>query len=332
MVQITPTIPPARFSPPVIVGGSRELGPGATGHDVKEWQDALIELGYLTVMQVALAPGVFGPASEAATKRFQTEHSVAVSGHVGTMSRGAMHRARAELQQFKQHTLERGMKNEAVRVLMRDLVALGLLKQETYDANPAVFGSATEAAVIKFQREHGLEVSGKAGVATRTTLASVLASRTPNTSRLPPVRHISQSISAIPGSYAGPAVVTMIAKAFGKLTGASDSAAINWLAVKARIGETGAGWPGVQSMARIAGLTASEPMLGADLEWVDRQFAAGRLVAASSGGRWIVLCGRAPDGDYLVQDPATDCRRLSPSQLTSYFTSSVGSGVGIAIS
>ncbi len=332
MVQITPTIPPARFSPPVIVGGSREVGPGATGHDVKEWQDALIELGYLTTTQVGLGPGIFGPATEAATKRFQIEHSLAVSGHVGVMSRGAMHRARAELNQFKQHILERGMKNESVRLLMRDLVALGLIKQEAYDANPAVFGSSTEAAVLKFQREHGLEVSGKVGAATRKLLAQVLANRTPSTSRLPSVRHISQSISAMPGSYQGPAAVTMIAKAFGKLTGPSDSGAINWLAAQAKIGETGAGWPGVQKMARIAGLTASAPMLGADLEWVDRQFAAGKLVAASSGGRWIVLCGRAPNGDYLVQDPSTDCKRLSAAQLSSYFTSHSSSGVAVALS
>jgi ABC-type bacteriocin/lantibiotic exporter with double-glycine peptidase domain len=136
----------------------------------------------------------------------------------------------------------------------------------------------------------------------------------------------------MPGSYEGPAVVTMIAKAFGKLTGPSDSGAINWLAAQAKIGQTGAGWPGVQKMARIAGLTASAPMLGADLEWVDRQFAAGKLVAASSGGRWIVLCGRAADGDYLVQDPSTECKRLSPAQLVNYFTSHAGGGVAIAIS
>jgi hypothetical protein len=186
--------------------------------------------------------------------------------------------------------------------------------------------------VIKFQREHELEVSGKVGAATRKLLGRVLASRTPSTSRLPSVRHISQSISAMPGSYGGPAAVTMIAKAFGKLTGPSDSGAINWLAAQAKIGETGAGWPGVQKMARIAGLTASDPMLGADLAWVDRQFTTGKLIAASSGGRWMVLCGRAPNGDYLVQDPSSDCKSLSAPQLVSFFSSGPGGGVAIALS
>ena len=222
------------------------------------------------------------------------------------------------------------MKNESVRLLKRDLVTLGLMMQETYDAQPSTFGSGTEDAVIKFQREHGLVVSGKVGVATRMKLAQVLASRTPG-SRTPAVRHLSQFISAVPGSFCGPTTVAMIAKAFGKLSGVGDAAAINWLAARAGIGANGTGWTAVQTMARAAGLSVSDPMFGSDLEWVNGQLAAGKLIAAY-GGRWLVVCGRGANGDYLVQDPSTECKGLPPSELRRFFTSGEGGGVGLAIS
>lgn len=41
--------------------------------------------------------------------------------------------------------------------------------------------------------------------------------------------------------------------------------------------------------------------------------------------------GRASNGDSLVQDPSTDCKRLSPSELTRYFNTREGGGVAIAI-
>lgn len=327
-------------------GTVRELNRGTSGADVKAWQDQLVKLGYLTKAQAASGPGTFGPATEAATRLFQKDHGLVVSGRVGVATRKLMGVAITSWRQFKDVTLERGMKNEAVRVLKQLMVKRGLISQATYDAHPSTFGSGTQEAVRKFQREHGLNVSGRVGEATWGKLQQVLANggdkKTPN------VPYISQFITRIPGSFCGPTSVGMIARAFGKLSGFSDAAACNWLADQANVGFEGTGWPGVQTMARAAGLQVSDPMFGSDLGWVDRQLAAGKLVAANGdrsvtlansssrdgigGGHWIVVTGKDASGNYLVQDPSTDCKRLSPAELARYFYTREGDGVAVAIS
>ena len=50
------------------------------GEDVRLLQQRLLELGY---SGVGTADGIFGPATETAVKKFQSEHSLTVDGAVG---------------------------------------------------------------------------------------------------------------------------------------------------------------------------------------------------------------------------------------------------------
>lgn len=70
-----------------------ELSPGARGPAVKQLQDELVRRGYMTQAQVSTGPGVFGPKTEAALKRFQSDHGVPATGNYGPLTRRAMESA-----------------------------------------------------------------------------------------------------------------------------------------------------------------------------------------------------------------------------------------------
>ncbi len=54
------------------------MGPGATGPDVKKWQEALNKAGFPVPVD-----GVFGAKTEEATKLYQAQLGVSVDGVVG---------------------------------------------------------------------------------------------------------------------------------------------------------------------------------------------------------------------------------------------------------
>ncbi|HEX8701549.1 MAG TPA: peptidoglycan-binding protein [Myxococcaceae bacterium] len=70
-----------------------DLQRGSTGPAVQQLQNALVKLGYLTQAQVQTGPGIFGPQTEAAVKRFQGAHGVPQTGYFGPMTRAAMNQA-----------------------------------------------------------------------------------------------------------------------------------------------------------------------------------------------------------------------------------------------
>jgi hypothetical protein len=55
---------------------------GDRGPTVLELQDRLVELGLMTRAQVSTGPGVFGPATEAAVRKYQESHGLTVDGIV----------------------------------------------------------------------------------------------------------------------------------------------------------------------------------------------------------------------------------------------------------
>lgn len=322
-VRFPVVIPPpvARPAPPrppmaVVDGFDRataaaapSLRAGSTGKDVEAWQNHLVALGYLSKPQKATGPGVFGPATAEATKQFQREHHLNVSGAVGPATRASMVKAlaargtatkdpdwagvmswkkvvdrfapqfgvpanlvlammklesngqnlppngsgavgpmqitsvwdglgdrfdpvqnikmacrilkvlkdenpsygwdgavrayfsgsplpsdtrsdgfntvnqylatvkanRAELEGKPASTaLERGMQGAAVRAWQAQLVRAGYMTQAQVDTGPGVFGPITEAATKAFQRDHGLNVSGRVGSATQAKMNGVL--------------------------------------------------------------------------------------------------------------------------------------------------------------
>ena len=56
------------------------LSRGSSGIDVKNFQDNLIKLGFMTAKQQATGPGIFGPKTEAALKAFQRSNGITPSG------------------------------------------------------------------------------------------------------------------------------------------------------------------------------------------------------------------------------------------------------------
>lgn len=60
-----------------------EIKKGARGETVKSLQDNLVRLGYLTPAQVNTGPGIFGPRTDAALRRFQSEHNLTRDGIFG---------------------------------------------------------------------------------------------------------------------------------------------------------------------------------------------------------------------------------------------------------
>ncbi len=69
--------------------------------------------------------------------------------------------------------LRKGDKGNDVKKLQEDLIKLGY-NLDPYGADGS-FGAKTETTVMKFQRDHGLEVDGKAGPKTQAKIAELLA-------------------------------------------------------------------------------------------------------------------------------------------------------------
>ncbi len=320
---------------------------------VKTWQTQLVTLGYVLERDVKGGHGTFGPKTEAATRQFQHDHGLPETGKLDAATKGKAKSVLAELKPLEGKRLERGQENESVRVWQTKLVRAGFMTQAQMDTGAGMFGPQTQAATVAFQQANGLVVSGRVGSATQAKMTQVIETKPFPTGPVE-VRNISQLYSNGTeddwnrNANCGPATAAMIANAFGyHPAGWSDGKLVNSLGGQAGVGGDGAGWPQLQQMAQAAGLTASAPMYGADLDWVRSQLKAGKLIAANgnrgvtldhssytdgvTGGHWIVIKGVDAAGNFLVEDPSTDCKTLSPSELERYFNSRDGGGVGIAI-
>ncbi len=74
------------------------LKKGAEGPQVKQLQDALVKLKYLTAAQVATGAGTFGAKTEAAVKQFQADHKLPTTGYYGEQTHAALKKELAKLQ------------------------------------------------------------------------------------------------------------------------------------------------------------------------------------------------------------------------------------------
>lgn len=331
------------------------LKKGDRSDDVKHMQTHLASLGYMDPKKVQNGDGLFGPGTEAAVKQFQHDHGLPETGKADLATRKAIRAADKELKSLDGTTLQQGQTSEAVRKWQSQLVKLGYMTQAQMDTGPGVFGPKTEAATKRFQTDHHLNVSGKVGSATHAAMNKAIANgeKAPKTPKLsvPYINQLSSDGTADDWNEqynCGPTTMAMIAKAFGfHRDDWKDGTLVNFLGNAAGVDDNGAGWPQEQQMAQAAGLTASAPMYGDDLNWVRSQLAAGKLIAANgdravtldhasfndgvTGGHWIVVTGVLPDGNFSVLDPSTDCKELSPSELQRYFDTRDGGGVAIAV-
>ncbi|RJS23142.1 N-acetylmuramoyl-L-alanine amidase [Corallococcus sp. H22C18031201] len=82
----------ATTSPPVTAPAA-PLKKGDSGPKVKQLQDALVKLGYLTKEAAASGPGTYGVKTEAAVKKFQTDKKLSVDGAYGAKTQAALAKA-----------------------------------------------------------------------------------------------------------------------------------------------------------------------------------------------------------------------------------------------
>jgi N-acetylmuramoyl-L-alanine amidase len=71
------------------------LRKGDEGPKVKQLQDALVKLGYMTKAQVSTGPGTFGLKTEAAVKKFQADKKLPTTGYYGDLTHAALKKALA---------------------------------------------------------------------------------------------------------------------------------------------------------------------------------------------------------------------------------------------
>lgn len=165
----------------------RDLQQGVNGDDVKSVQERLAAFGY----DVGPVDGVFGPRTEAAVLKFQTDHGLYVDGIIGNYSIRMINSIDDGTDSVSH--AETGDSSEAVPaaseedfVFSRDL-SVGsqgndviqiqeILKSLGYysGSNDGVFGNYTKAAVLKFQEDHGLYMDGVIGPITAGRLSALV--------------------------------------------------------------------------------------------------------------------------------------------------------------
>ncbi|MDO5378820.1 MAG: peptidoglycan-binding protein [Clostridia bacterium] len=148
------------------------------GEDVRQYQQRLVQLGYLDAKYVT---GTFNQPTVDATKAFQTMNDLKVDGAAGPQSLKLIYSNDAldvngarygdTIGSLSDTTvsdrLAVGMAGEEVRQLQRRLSELGYLSSSFVSG---AYDTATEQAVRQFQSANGLSVDGEAGSATQSRL------------------------------------------------------------------------------------------------------------------------------------------------------------------
>jgi len=134
---------------------------GSEGQDVKDLQEALIELDF----KPGEVDGVVGVFTESAVKSFQTWAGITYDGVVGPATWKKLDGA-----DQSDPTLRSGAKGIAVRGLQRRLIDAGF----EVDEIDGSFGTQTEAAVRAFQKRCELHVDGVVGTQTWERLNAIV--------------------------------------------------------------------------------------------------------------------------------------------------------------
>ena len=181
---------------------SSTLYNGSRGEEVRELQQALIDLGFLK----GTADGVFGNKTEIAVRNFQKKNKLSIDGLAGKKTRqlilskaqaknkkaaatptpapaaktaSASSKASSSSSAGQEssslfgtyETVRFGDRGDRVKTLQRALITLGYLT----GTPDGIFGSKTRTAVKAFQRSKKLTADGVAGKKTLTAIQSSLA-------------------------------------------------------------------------------------------------------------------------------------------------------------
>ncbi len=156
-----------------------ELKQGDRGPDVLKLEKALVKLGLLSQSN-----DYFGPTTTAAVKKLQQQAGILPAlGNYGPFTRAALWEAVAAKEPkavAPPHGLQRGDEGPQVQQLKTALYRLGYVSKALLDAHPDEFGSGTEAALKRFQKDHGLAPSGKYGTGSEAKLKAALAKLGPS--------------------------------------------------------------------------------------------------------------------------------------------------------
>ena len=159
------------------------LKEGMESYEVKNLQQRLIDLGYLT----GSATGYYGTATKGAVKDFQKKNGLKNDGLAGSVTQALLYSSAALSANGNTSgggttpsptptaspsgtytTLKKGVTSSAVKTLQEQLILLGYLKTNA----TGYYGSATYTAVKAFQQANGLKADGIAGNETQTKLFS----------------------------------------------------------------------------------------------------------------------------------------------------------------
>jgi peptidoglycan hydrolase-like protein with peptidoglycan-binding domain len=151
------------------------LEKGSLSEAVGLLQDALVELGYMTLDQISNFHGTFGPKTEAAVSAFQQHLGLTATGKFGDVERKALEDVKSGVGKGNPNT-------QLVKALQTRLVELSLLTQKQVSTGFGTFGGQTEAAVKQFQTNNKLSASGVVEAKTFRALFNQIATTTPTSS------------------------------------------------------------------------------------------------------------------------------------------------------
>ena len=125
---------------------------GMKGSEVDSLQDEMIDLGYMTLEEKKSGPGNFGPITERAVKKFQSDNELNDKGTFDLATQAAV-RQLNEGVQF-------GSKGGVVLPMQKRLVEAKKITQAELNTGPGKFGELTRKALIGFQLDNHLEPNG----------------------------------------------------------------------------------------------------------------------------------------------------------------------------
>ncbi len=125
---------------------------GSKGPEVKELQQKLSENGFLEEKYVT---GFFGRETESAVEEYQKSKNINSTGVAAEKTIEALFTANID----GSMVLKNGNEGSEVKTLQQKLADMGYLAK---DKVTGYYGDVTEAAVKKFQKEHGISATGVA--------------------------------------------------------------------------------------------------------------------------------------------------------------------------